>query len=57
MKTYFEKKIDHMKEQFLFREEALEQALLNHKLKSAETIEQNQMLREDIESQFIKFIY
>lgn len=56
MKRYYESKIDNIKDKFLFREEALEQALLNYKLDSMQTIEGYRMAAEDIESQFTRFI-
>lgn len=52
----YERKIENLKKHFLFREEALEEALKQIKIDRNEKIEQSQMAREDVESQFTKFI-
>lgn len=56
MKAYYERKLNYQKSSYVFREEAMEQALLEIKLHAQTQVERYQMEKEDIESQFTRFI-
>ena len=56
MKDFYERKIKDLQRKFSFREEALEEALLNTKLKCQQEVTRSEMEKEDILSQFNKFL-
>ena len=56
MVNFYERKLSYIQNQTAFRDEALELAMLYTKLTWNEQVEQSQMEKEDIDSQFLRFM-
>ena len=56
MVNNYEKKINYIQHKTAFRDEAIELAMLYNKIICNEKVEQSQMEKEDIDSQFFRFM-